>query len=90
VELPIDAPGWLAVRCFEPAGATLRYAHSSPFYFLRDGKLPVRTADAVRWAEYVRGLAGGVRAPDYASEKEYSMAQDTFHKAEMVYRGLAL
>ena len=40
----IPEPGWLAVRCFGPAGETIRYAHSSPFYFSSQGKLPVHRA----------------------------------------------
>src|SRR5262249_6636194 len=26
MDVPIEAPGWLAVRCFEPAAQTIRYA----------------------------------------------------------------
>src|SRR6185369_13255354 len=48
LDFPVEAPGWLAVRCFEPAGATIQYAHSSPFYFPTDGKLPVRAREATR------------------------------------------
>ena len=88
IELPIGAPGWLAVRCFEPAGATIRYAHSSPFYFVVDGKLPARKADAMRWADYVRSLATSVHAPDYASEKHYAAAQAVFKEAATIYTRL--
>ncbi len=57
VAVPIPEPGWLAVRCFGPAGETIRYAHSSPFYFPKNGKMPVHRADAERWATYIHKLA---------------------------------
>ncbi|HTM52014.1 MAG TPA: CehA/McbA family metallohydrolase [Bryobacteraceae bacterium] len=89
MELTVESPGWLAVRCFEPAGATIRYAHSSPFYFPEGGKLPVRAPDAIRWADYIHGLAAGLTAADYPSPPDYEKAQATFKEAEEIYRRLA-
>lgn len=88
VDLPIESPGWLAVRCFEPVDATIRYAHSSPFYFPVNGKLPVKTSDAVRWGDYIRQLATSVEAGAYRSREDYEKAQVTFKEAEAVYRKL--
>ncbi len=87
-ELLIDSPGWLVVRCFEPVGRTIRYAHSSPFYFSADGKLPVRASDATRWADYIHRLASAVTAADYPSRESYEKAQTIFKEAEGVYRNL--
>ncbi len=89
VNLTIPEPGWLVVRCFEPNGETVRYAHSSPFYFLRSGKLPAKRAAAQRWADYVRKLSASVKAADYPSVEAYDAAQATFREAEAVYRRLA-
>jgi TolB protein len=75
----IPEPGWLAVRCFGPAGDTIRYAHSSPFYFPKDGQLPVKKEDAERWANYIHKLAEEAKG---ANEK----AQATFREAEAIYR----
>jgi hypothetical protein len=88
VNLTITEPGWLAVRCFEPVASTVRYAHTSPFYFLQDGKLPVRKAAARRWADYIRRLAASVEAADYPSREAYEKAQRTFREAESIYRKL--
>jgi hypothetical protein len=88
VNLTITEPGWLAVRCFEPVTGTVRYAHTSPFYFLRDGKLPVKRAAALRWADFVGALAASVDAADYPSRAEYQRAQRTFREAENIYRKL--
>ncbi|MBI3694293.1 MAG: CehA/McbA family metallohydrolase, partial [Acidobacteria bacterium] len=88
LNLTITEPGWLVVRCFEPAGATIRYAHSSPFYFLRNGKLPVRRAAALRWADYLHKLAASADKADYPSPEAYQKARATYREAEAIYRGL--
>lgn len=87
--LPIAEPGWLAVRCFEPVSATLRYAHSSPFYFLQNGKLPVRKSDAQRWADYIHHLAVSINVADFPSREDYERVQTTLKEAESIYRRLA-
>lgn len=89
VELAIPAPGWLAVRCFEPADSTVRYAHSSPVYFTENGRLPVRKADAERWAGYIARLAKSLTAADYPSPDAYRQAQATLQEAASIYRKLA-
>lgn len=88
IALEIRQPGWLAVRCFEPVTDTVRYAHTSPFYFTRDGKLPVKKSDALKWADYVRQLAQAAVVSDYPSRADYEQAQRTFAEAERVYRRL--
>ncbi len=89
VNLTITEPGWLAVRCFEPITNTVRYAHSSPFYFLRDGKLPVKRAAVQKWADYIFRLAASVDPSGYPSREAYEKAQRTFREAEAIYRKLA-
>jgi hypothetical protein len=86
--LTIASPGWLAVRAFGPAGETIRYAHSSPYYFTRNGKLPVRREDAERWAAYVKHLAVTADPADYPSREAYEKALATFAAAERVYKTL--
>lgn len=84
VEIP--EPGWLAVRCFGRAGNTIRYAHSSPFYFPKDGRLPVKKPDAERWASYIRRLAEAADPADYPSREAYEKARSMWKEAEEVYR----
>jgi hypothetical protein len=88
VDVPIEAPGWLAVRCFEPVTQTIRYAHSSPFYFPAGGKLPVKAADAARWADFIHDLARSVTPADYPDRAQYEKAQAAFKEAEGIYRSL--
>jgi len=89
LNLTITEPGWLVVRCFEPAAETIRYAHSSPFYYLRGGRMPVKKPAALKWADYVRRLAKSVDPADYPSRETYEKAQATFAEAEAIYRKLA-
>jgi hypothetical protein len=80
LDLAITQPGWLAVRCFEPVTSTIRYAHTSPFYFLENGKLPVKKSEAERWANYLHALAATV---------DDEKARAIFRQAEEIYRRLA-
>jgi hypothetical protein len=89
IDLTVTQAGWLAVRCFEPVTSTIRYAHTSPFYFTQRGKLPVDKAAALKWARYIHQLARTVDASDYPSREHYNKAQATFRKAEEIYQGLA-
>ncbi|SRR5579884_304506 len=89
LNLTITEPGWLAVRCFETVRETVRYAHTSPFYFLREGRLPVKRPAALRWAEYIRRLAASATSADYPSPAAYETARSAFQDAEAFYRRLA-
>ncbi len=88
LDLAINKPGWLAVCCFEPLTSTLRYAHSSPFYFLQNGKLPVKKSEVRRWADYIRRLATTVDVTDCPSREDYEKVQATLEEAENIYRSL--
>jgi hypothetical protein len=89
VKVKMDRPGWLAVRCFEPAGVTVRYAQTSPFWFPRDGRMPVQKADAQHWADYIQGLAATVKPAQYPSREDYEKAQAVFREAAGIYAALA-
>ncbi len=88
LNLTITEPGWLVVRCFEPVTETVRYAHTSPFYFLKNGKLPVRKQAAQKWADFIHRLAASLSSSDYPSKDAYEKAQSTFREAESIYRRL--
>jgi TolB protein len=85
VRIRMDRPGWLAVRCFEPVGATVRYAHTTPFWFTQNGRLPVQKSDAQHWADYTRELAASVKPEQYPSREAYEKAQQTFREASQIY-----
>jgi hypothetical protein len=88
LSIPVPEPGWLAVRCFEPVGETLRYAHTSPFYFVQEGQLPVHAADARRWADFLHSLSVHTDSKLYPSMTEYREAMAELAEAENVYRKL--
>lgn len=89
VRVKMEHPGWLAVRCFEPEGVTVRYAHTSPFWFTQNGKLPVKKADAQHWASYVKELAASVKVEQYPTREDYEKAQRVFKEASEIYTRLA-
>jgi hypothetical protein len=86
--VPIPKPGWLVVRCFASAPDTIVYAHTSPFYFTHNGELPVRVADARRWAEFLRNLAVETDPKLYPGPEEHRQAIAEMNQAEAVYRRL--
>jgi hypothetical protein len=45
-KVKVEPGSWLAVRCFEKDAATLRFAHTSPFWF---GSRPKRSPEALRF-----------------------------------------
>jgi hypothetical protein len=84
--VPVEGPGWVAVRCFEPVGETLRYAHSSPYYFMRGGELPVRAADARRWADFIHDMIEHSDPAMYPSRQDFETAMAEYRQAESIYR----
>jgi hypothetical protein len=88
LNLTITEPGWLAVRCFEPPGDTVRFAHTSPFYFLRNGQLPAKPPASTRWAVFVSSLAAALDPADFPTRSDYDQARAALQKAESVYRNL--
>jgi hypothetical protein len=85
IRIRMDHPGWLAVRCFEAPGATIRYAHTSPWWFTVNGRMPVQKRDAQRWADYLKQLAGSVNEAQYPSREEYQKALRVFSEASEIY-----
>lgn len=47
-DFAVEQSGWLAARCFEPAGSTIRFAHTSPVYLV--GSAPnAQTGEAAKF-----------------------------------------
>ncbi|MBI3210948.1 MAG: CehA/McbA family metallohydrolase [Candidatus Solibacter usitatus] len=88
ISINVAKPGWLAVRCFEPVTNTIRYAHTTPFWFPQNGKLPAQPADARRWAEFVRHLAATLSPSDYLSAEDHRAASSAYRQAIEFYEGL--
>ena len=88
VHVKMERPGWLAVRCFEPLGATIRYAHTSPFWFTQNGRLKVNKSDAQHWAEYLREIAASVKWSSILHAKIRKGAA-VFNEASQIYSRLA-
>jgi hypothetical protein len=89
IQVAVPEPGWVAVRCFEPVTDTVHYAQTSPFYFPRNGKLPVHAADARRWAEFVHSVVERTDPKLFAAREDYDTAIAEWKQAEHIYRDLA-
>ena len=81
--------GWVAARCFEPAGRTIRFAHTSPIY-VNLGR-PASAADDAKfflaWIDREIGFyttATGFRDPSHREEM-----LEFFRTARSVYARLA-
>lgn len=80
--------GWFAARCFEPAGTTIRFAHTSPVYIDGGDRGPVSEEARffVEWIDreisYYRQLEG-FRDPAHRKEM-----LEFFHRARRVYTEL--
>jgi len=85
----VGESGWFVARCFEPAGSTIRFAHTSPIYLQFDGDTGIVARDAqflLNWIdreiEFYR-VEPGFRQPRH---REEMIA--LFQKARAVYQKL--
>jgi hypothetical protein len=89
VEHSFSSNGWIAARCFEPPGRTIRFAHTSPVYV--DVGRPAPAADDARffleWIDREVGFYSaqtGFREPRHRDEM-----LEFFRAARAVYARLA-
>jgi len=86
----VGESGWFVARCFERAGSTIRFAHTSPIYLRFDGDTGIAAQDAqflLKWIE--REIAFYRAEPGF---KELSHREEMialFQKAKAVYENLA-
>jgi hypothetical protein len=85
----LEESGWFVARCFERAGATIRFAHTSPIYVRFDGDTGVVAQDAQFFLKWIdREIAFYRAEPGFreASHREEIIA--LFQKAKAVYENL--
>jgi hypothetical protein len=68
--IEVGESGWFVARCFERAGSTIRFAHTSPIYLRFDGDAGVwrRMQQFLKWIEreiafYRQNQVSGTRPP---------------------------
>lgn len=77
--------GWVAARCFEPPGATIRFAHTSPVYILF-GKRPPAAADAQFFLDWIdREIRFYKQEAGFRSPQDREAMLSFFTKARAVY-----
>jgi TolB protein len=85
-EVTFDRSGWVAARCFEPAGKTIRFAHTSPVYIEIEGR-PARAAqDARFFLEWIdRAIAFYIGEQGFREPRHRDEMLAFFRDARAVY-----
>ncbi len=85
----VSGPGWLAARCFEPAGTTIRFAHTSPIYVQKANQRLIVPDDARFLIEWIdREIGYYERESRFRSPQERADMLIFFRKARAVYSAL--
>ena len=80
---------WIAARAFEPAGSTIRFAHTSPIY-VDVGRPSPTAADAKFFLDWIdREIAFYKAARDFQREEDRAATLGFFQSARDVYARLA-
>jgi hypothetical protein len=83
----VGESGWFVARCFDRAGSTIRFAHTSPIYLKFDGDTGVVTQDAqflLNWIE--REFAFYQAEPGFKEPSHRAEMIALFQKARAVYQ----
>jgi hypothetical protein len=86
----VGESGWFVARCFERAGSTIRFAHTSPIYLRFDGDAGIVAPDAqflLKWIE--REIAFYQAEPGFKEPSHREEMIGLFQKAKAVYEKLA-
>jgi hypothetical protein len=88
--IPVNGTCWIAARCFEKRGDTVRFAHTAPIWIVTDGKpfAPKRYA-AEYFLKKTREIIATVREEAYSDEDAWAAALETYRTAEEMYERLA-
>ena len=89
VDQAFSHDGWVAARCFEPAGRTIRFAHTSPIY-VNLGR-PTSAADDAKFflAWIDREIGFYTTAPGFRDPSHREEMLEFFRTARSVYARLA-
>ena len=88
-ETTVSGPGWLAARCFEQPGTTIRFAHTSPIYIEKGDQRLVVPEDARFFIEWIdREIGFYEKESGFRSEHDREAMLSFFRKAREVYAAL--
>jgi len=89
-ESSFDETGWIAARCFEPAGRTIRFAHTSPVYIQVGSRVTKAREDARFFIEWIdREIGFYEREQGFREPRHREAMLALFRKARAVYAKLA-
>jgi len=86
----VGESGWFVARCFERAGATIRFAHTSPIYLKFDGDTGIVREDAQFLLKWIERETTFYRAePGFKEPHHREEMIALFEEAKAVYDKLA-
>jgi hypothetical protein len=89
-ESEIRETGWVVARCFERAGKTIRFAHTSPVYIQFEDDNGIVPSDAQFFVDWIdRELAFYKKETRFRSPREQAEMLHFFDQARAVYAKLA-
>jgi hypothetical protein len=88
-EHAVDQNAWVAARAFEPAGQTIRFAHTSPIY-IDVGRASPAIEDARFFLDWIdREMAFYAASRDFRSDDHREAMLSLFREAREVYARIA-
>jgi hypothetical protein len=88
-DFDVTDTGWFAARSFEPAGRTIRFAHTSPVYVRLGNRSGVVPADARFFLQWIgREMDHYRKEPRFRKPEERAEMLKFFEKARAVYQRL--
>jgi hypothetical protein len=88
-ETSVSGPSWLAARCFEQPGTTIRFAHTSPIYVEQGVQRLVVAEDARFFIEWIdREIGYYEKQEGFRSQQDRQDMLSFFRKAREVYATL--
>jgi len=90
LESEIRETGWVVARCFERAGQTIRFAHTSPVYVQFAGDKGIVAEDARFFIDWIdREMKFYKNETRFRTSQEQAEMLSFFEKARAVYMKLA-
>ncbi|HVN82685.1 MAG TPA: alpha/beta fold hydrolase [Terriglobia bacterium] len=89
-ESAVSRSGWVAARCFEPVGQTIRFAHTSPIYVEMKNSSPIVPQDAQYFIHWIdREMEFYRNEPRFSHPEDRAAMLQFFESARDVYSRLS-
>jgi acetyl esterase/lipase len=90
LESAVSESGWVAARCFERVGQTIRFAHTSPVYVEIKNSSPIVPQDAQYFIQWIdREMEFYRKEPRFSRPEDRAAMLQFFERARDVYSRLS-